>query len=321
MNMSIANTIMGRDLARMARDGGDTKLFGRPNTDPRVISEADFLQRHGITREQMAERDRELAHLEFEQSSVADLSGEPPDDAGDEMEIRNGVTRTKKTLNLKGLSPQRKRYALYHAWFANLTSVLEALEKRKVDLEAIIAAPVEAGFALRKGIRRTADFLLGRTQSGGEGEAEAMSAKLAIAQHRADAARVALPELEREIERARLRLKHLEGREADFLNPALAELADHLGALYLQQIERLRYTAGLLFGLSSVVRTYGDGFQEALENIKFPRMGLPSIMSADANAFVIAARGNTAVWRQVAESLRRDPRANVDGLVPKPLQE
>jgi hypothetical protein len=194
--MNIARSILGGDLERIARE--ETGFVGDPRIDWRTQKEADFTFKNGMSWADMAERERELRRLNFEDEAVKDLAGNPPDDAGDEKEIINGVTKTKKTI--KSLSGRRMRYARYHAWYAKLASELSSLEAKKVELEAIVAAPVEAEGAARNGIRRTAAFLLGRGNGSGEGEAEVAAAKLAIAQHRAEAATVALSELEWEID-------------------------------------------------------------------------------------------------------------------------
>jgi hypothetical protein len=317
---NIAHVAMGRDLEHLAREGSPAPFTSDPRIDPKKKADANFFFREGMTREQMLDRERELRRDDLQADAVSDLVGEPPSDVGDQQEIVNGVSKTKRTLNLKGLPPQQKRHALYRAQLASLASVLEGLEAKKVELEALIAAPAESEGALRKAVRQTADALLGRAGSGAESEAAALTGKLAIANHRADAARLALPMLEQDIDRARIRLKFWDGREMEFLGPVLVEAADHLGALYLQQIERLRITAGVLFSLSGLVKTYGDGFQ-ATEPIKFPQMGLPSLAGAKAEAFVIGARGDGSVWRGVIEALRRNPAAKVDTLIPTPIEK
>jgi hypothetical protein len=300
---------------------GGHRLLYTPDPDPERQAEADFFRKHGVTRAQWAERERAIARQEFEDASTADLNGEPPDNVCDgETEIRNGISHVKSRKNLKGLSPQRARYARYHFWKAKLGAELSSLEAKKVELEGIIAAPAEAQVAIQEGLQRTAAFLLGRAPDHAEGEAEALADKLAVTKHRAEAARVALPELEKQIERARVRVKYLSDREHEFLHPALAELVDHLGPLYIQQIRDLRSMADLLFGLAQLTRTYADG-NEVTAAIKFPRIGLPSIRDVDGNAFIIGAYGSTAVWQEVIESLRRDPRGSVEGLIPAPQKE
>jgi hypothetical protein len=312
--MNIAHTVMGRDLERLAREGGGFTPDSRINPQNKV--DADFLVKNGMTQSAVAERDRTWAEQAREDDAISDLTGEPPADACDETEIINGITKTRATLNTDGLTQERVRLALYYGQLAKLRSELESFEAKQKELNEIISSPVEVSFAARNALRRTAKFLLGRSERSAEDEAEGLATKTAIAEHRAAAAKLALAQLEQEIERARLRVTYWDRREPDFLNPALMEMADPLGALYLHQIEKLKATAELLFGLASLIRTYGDGF-EAIEPIKFPRV--PSIAGTNDNALTIAARGDSAPWRQIIDALRLDPRANVDALILTPL--
>ncbi len=98
---NIVNGILGRDLARLAREGGaETKLIGRPTTDPTLLNEAEFFFKHGMSRAQAAEMMRERRREEFEGRVVADLNGDPPE----------GLCRT------KGLRPKHALFARFHAW-------------------------------------------------------------------------------------------------------------------------------------------------------------------------------------------------------------
>jgi hypothetical protein len=315
--MNIANKILTSDLARLAREGG-SGFVSDPRISPQTQADAAFGVHNGMSREAWAERAAIDRRDDWNAKAVADLTGEPPADVCDEKQIINGVTTTTKKKTMKGLPPKQVRHALYRGWLAAESLKLSSLEAKKIELEEIIAAPAKTEGTMAAGIRRTADFLLGRGGNGSdEAEAGAVAAKLAVARHRAEAAKVALQELDWEIDRAKIRLNFLDKREADFLNPCLVELADHLGAIYIAQIEKMRLTAGLLFGLSDLVRTFGNGFDGATE-IKFPKMtGLPSIAGAKADAFIIGARGDTATWRQIVERLRRDPACKVDA--PRPL--
>jgi hypothetical protein len=130
--------IMGRDLARIARDGDitATALFGRPNTDSKVLWDANFLSVNSMTPAQWKEREHAVDRQNFEDETLKDLTGEPPADICDVKEVRNGITQTKSTpKSLPG--QQRERFAKYHAWRAKLASELEALEKKRRSWKAL----------------------------------------------------------------------------------------------------------------------------------------------------------------------------------------
>ena len=124
--MNIAHSIFGRDLARLAQDGGDeTKLIGRPTTDPNSLAEANFMLETGMTRVHYEEMQTTHRRLAFEERAVADLTGDPPAD----------ICRT------KGLGPKRALFARFHEWRWQEAKKLSDLQTKKAELEALIAAP------------------------------------------------------------------------------------------------------------------------------------------------------------------------------------
>jgi hypothetical protein len=113
----------------------------------------------------MAERDRDWAAGAREADAVSDLTGEPPDDACDEKQIVNGIAKAIKTPSFEGLSSPRARCARYYAQLAKLEREVETLEAKKKELNDIINSQVEATFAARNALKRTAAFLLGHLSS------------------------------------------------------------------------------------------------------------------------------------------------------------
>lgn len=290
--MSITNSIMGRDLARMAREGA-APLIGMGSTDPRVIRELGFLEHNGMTRAQFAERETEWQREAREALALADFNGEPPD----------GI------CSVKGLSPKRALYARYFAWRLQVATELASLESKKAELEAIIGSRGQVETEIVNGIRRTANRFLGRGNDSGEGEARDLAERLAVCQHRAEAAKLALPELDQQIETAQLRVKRLEERESEFLHPALIEEADKagLGKLYLAKIEELRKVVALINGLSEVVATYGSNFMMPLTIKLPPQVGFPSTANTKISDYVISNSERSDIFRQLAQSLKLDP--------------
>jgi hypothetical protein len=103
-------------------------------------------------------------------------------------------------------------------------------------------------------------------------------------------------------------VQHIDGRESEFLNAAIIEIADAagLGALYLKKIAEMREVLALIFDLSEIVFTYGSGFASA-EKITFPRVGFSSTANAASGSYEIGSGERAHVWQQLVQSLRLDP--------------
>jgi hypothetical protein len=278
----------------MARSGVPAPFDPRAN-NPAAVAEANFIAKNGMTRAEYNDRNSVWARQNFEADAVRDLTGDLPELA-----------------DTRSMTPARARYANYFMLRQRERKKLDELEQRKADLEAMIAAPNATETEVRNGIRRTAAKLLGRASDSGESDAGALASKLAVANHKAEAAKLALPELEREIDKAQLRVAKISEREGEFLNAAIVEIADAsgLGALYLKKIAELRAVAAMMFELSDVVGTYGSGFGFSREAMKFPRCGLPSVKGAAEGDYRISPDGNAFVFHNLAQALRLDPRHN-----------
>jgi hypothetical protein len=273
---------------------GERRLLYAPIEDPKEREDVEYLRRHGETREQTAARNQALQRQQIEAEAIADLSGEPP----------------AAICNAKGLLPAQALYVRYSAWKQQIEQSLLDLQSKKTELEAMVAAvgPVKA--ERWTGVRRTADAMLGRAESSGEGNAKALADRVAIAEHRAEAAKIALEELASLIDRAELRVKHIGERESEYLFPALVEAAEKAGlfADYVECVARLSDAAGWVFGLAALA-PYGSGFSRPQGPIVFP--GVPS----KSGPLTVDHRGTRDIWDGLADTMRKNPRANIAKLI------
>ncbi len=227
----------------------------------------------------------------FKASAVADLSGDPP---------------SHLSCDTTGLGPQRALYARYAAWQLHERRNLQELEDRRDKIQEVIDG-VET--EVRNGIRRLANaYIMG---SAHEGETDKTLARDLLAQRRVEAAKIAKPEIEQQIERAKLRVERLDEREREFLRGAMLEVADEsgLGEAYLKAITRLQQVTELITGL---MQTIGRGWDAKITSnqtfVDLPRLNLPSIAKADFRDFRLSIEGNTSFWQGLETSIKLDPR-------------
>jgi len=317
--MTIQSQIFHRDVFKQATERPhSTRLFGRPTTDPKQQEAADFFLEHGMTREQMAERDRMIGRERFEDGVLADLKGEPPENI----------------CNTRGLSPKRARYARFFELRLRLAKELSDLETKKADFLALIEAPKATEVEIRREVVRSAAHLLGRdADNSGSAKRKALEERLAAERHSAEAAQEATPELDRAIEKAQLRLAHINSREDEFLIPAVIAVANEsgLGELYLKKVDELRVVLDLVNGLANVARRQDcwsgfSGFEGAagpgnafaqLTTVKLPCPAMEAVKKAEAK-LVLSHSGNTDVWKHLMQSLLLDPRHNAKNFIALP---
>ncbi len=185
------NTIMLNDLARMARDSDDTSFASRP-ADPKAVGDYEYFQRHGMTREQAAERAKARACEDFETRAVADLCGEPPSNLD---------------CDVRGLSPARARFARYRAWLAAELAKLAVIEKKRAGLFELVDAPEKTLSRIRELLQGTIDYLRGRVSCDDADQRKKLNDELAVQNHRAEAAKSVIPDIERELEVQKLRVR------------------------------------------------------------------------------------------------------------------
>jgi hypothetical protein len=248
--------------------------------NPAAQDEAEYASRHGMSRAQHAERQTAWLRERFEENATEDLNGEPPPDI----------------CGVKGLPPQRGRWARFQAWQRQVADELCELNARRTEIQAKLA---NAETEIKIGARRAADQLLAGVDGGDD-------AKVMAAMRLAGAARIALPELDEKIDVAKTRVKRLDDRASEFLNAALVEVAKGagLGQLYLKKIAELREVAELLWGLSKVI---GIG-RLPQSYVEFPRAILTNGEHRD---YIIDAEARESVWIDIMRSLQSDPRRDI----------
>lgn len=231
---------------------------------------------------------------------VADLNGDPPHSISDTLL----------------LSPRRALLARYIRWRQTIAAELATLQAKRDEFQEIMAAPEETEVAIRSAVKRTADWLLGRsTDNSDEGTRKALDDQLAAQRHRAEAARAALVELEPQIERAQLRVQTLNDRQNEFLKPVLREIADELGlgTAYIAKIAELKRIASLIYGLAEASYEFGEGIETG-RKVQFPRPAT-SEAALPGESFIIPSAGNVEIWRKVADQLLLDPRYDITKLL------
>jgi hypothetical protein len=190
---------------------------GLGSAHPGAITDFEFYQRNKMTRAEMAERNRQWERSNFETGATSDLDGDLP--LGGIVSDVVGV--------LTG-APERQKLAGFVALRAAERIKLSDLETKKAELLGLVEAPAATESKISAAVRKTADWLRGRNSESSSRLAEIergnLDTQLATERHRADAAKSIMPELEHDIEVAQLRVKRLDEREREYLEPALREV-------------------------------------------------------------------------------------------------
>jgi hypothetical protein len=278
--------------------------------------ELNFRRQHnGMTRAEWAEKVRPFsAHDESDEVHTFDLEGEPPD----------GI------CNARGLSPQRARLARYHAWRMQEERKQSDLQTLKAKMQSIIDVPAATEAEIKREVKRTASFLMGREPTDGADIAKRrrLDDRLASERHAAEAAREALAEIERKTKIGELRLSRLNRRESEFVHPALIEVAEELGLgkLYLKKIAELREVTEIIFGLSKVTgkgsgvacQMHGERPLRDAEAVSFPRNVLPSMAKTESHECTITSHGRPEVWTQLHQAILLNPGMDASKFVALP---
>jgi hypothetical protein len=232
-----------------------------------------------MTRAQFQERERIWSRDAFEAEATAGLDGDPP-----AVEVPTN------------LSAKRQQYACFAAWLQSEQAKLNALESKKAELGGLISAPAEAESNLRALVRRSADRLLhglGADESDAAKRVE-LETKHAAQRHQADAARVALPQVEQQIEVARLRVDKLMEREKEFLFPCVREASESVERLLARKEAEIAELKRLLAPLYANYRGYGG------PDIEAPRVEVKWRHS----------------WHDVADKFKSYPAADITRMLP-----
>jgi chromosome segregation ATPase len=229
--MSVGGILM-TDLARMAANPPPMPA-GRVTHDQKLIDDFEYLQRHGETRDQAAERGRMLRREAFEADAVADLDANLESIAG-----TSDAARHKHQTFALILDRERDK--------------LSALESRKAQFTEYVNAPARTRSKISEAISRTKAWLLG----GGDEpqiDRQALDAELALASHKAAAAQEAIADIERQIEVQTIRVNRLQEAERGFVCNALAEVSADL----VQALARKRGEVEALERLLKPLQRYG----------------------------------------------------------------
>jgi hypothetical protein len=274
--MNLVTNVLTADLRRMGDDG--TQLVGRPVTDPRVLSDHEFFVKHGLTRDQFAERSAMFEREAWEANAVRDID--------DVLDCLAGSAADK--------------YLAYHGMLSTEQGRLAELQRKSAELEAIMAQPVEAESALRAALRRTADALL-NGKSGDESDADKraeLDAKIAAHRHRAEAAKIALADIGRDIDRQQVRVRHVKSRESEFLTPVIFAAVRESGIV--ERWEQLRAEADALeTQLLGLVQTFS----------------VPAGHSAPWRPPIkreLSTVESRRHWAAVADALQRNPNSQIE---------
>lgn len=210
-----------------------------------------------------------------------------------------------------GLPPARAMLARYVAWKKKISDELADLQAQRARLQGFIDAPGETTATIKSAIRRTADWLLGKGDDNSDGKSRrALDEKLAMETHRADAAREALPELELKLDVAARRMEALEGREGEFLKPAIAEVAEEarLPERFLQKAAELEEIASLIYG-------HAQALGLAPRAVNFPK--LPLLERVENSDLTIPRKADAETWRVISNALLADPKFDAAKFLPR----
>jgi hypothetical protein len=240
--MSIASRMV-QDLMRMT-ELGQTQLWARGSDDPDILAEADFVSKHGVTRAQHAEAARARSQQIAEDEIRRDHESQVPADITAE----------------RGLSPARREYARYAKWLKRTKDELDQLLSIRTHLTNLVEAPNRTASAIAESVRNTAKSLLRGVTGSDDGadERHKLDEQLAADKHRAESAREALTELETSITEKQMHVETLEGREPEFLRPAMCEIFDASGLAKV--IVRKRAELEALEEIASGIQAFVDQY-------------------------------------------------------------
>jgi hypothetical protein len=150
---------------------------------------------------------------------------------------------------------------------------------------------------------------------------EQIEAKLAANRRAAETAKAARPEVERRIALHDRQLELLAKRKDDFLLPALREMAECLGPVYIKRVQAVRDVMQILFALGERMHGWGkierkilvpdprdswSRLERSIPEIKLPRAGLDTLKLVPDERFAIKL-GAANPWDDIAAALLDDP--------------
>jgi hypothetical protein len=240
------------------------------------------------------EREKIWRKQNFEARAIEDINDGPLPVAISVLDSLTVTEARRDWINYRALlDTERKKLA-------------EAESKRDVLL-GLKEAPKATESTLKGFVRRYADRLLGRGQGFEHNDVRehaTLTDRLAAERLNAEAAAIALPEIERAIAVSELRIKSLLGRENEFLRPLLQELAADLGRQYLEKIAEIRAIMVPLAQLNGVMNYNSSA------TVEFPHFHA-GLSYDDPERRIHVEPGRVNPWTDVINTLRTDARAVV----------
>jgi hypothetical protein len=245
-------------------------------------------------------------------------------------------------IEVDNLPPMRARLVRFAAWVSGLQKRLSDLEQGRGAFLKSIGVPTLTEKAIDDLIAKDKTRFLQWLQEGARlakpvaraFEREQLQEKLKADTHECEVARSALAQAEDEIEVLHRQIATLEKRRAKFVNAALIEHANTVGAEYVAAIAVLTDKLASLLGLASVAGWAGgvEGDERfyrtfatdvSFEAVALPRFGLSTVPgSFDATNHVWSGTGRPAIevprdrvresakpWKQLADLWTKDARA------------
>lgn len=239
------NPILRNDLARMAANP-PPQPAGRVSVDPQVISDADFHVKHGMTREQYAEREQLWRRRDIEERATADLD--------------------KDLAALSATSDNaRRKFQTFHLLMGRERGKLSALQSRREQFQEFVNAPTATRSKISDAVTATKRWLLGGSSEEPAVDRAALDAELAAQQHKAEAAAGAIAEIDKQIEVTGIRVAKLQEAEKGFLNDAVAEVTSDL----VQALARKRGEVAALERMLDPLRRFGIALNGKPEPVEF----------------------------------------------------
>jgi hypothetical protein len=252
--MGLVSNILLTDIAHNAAP----REAGRVAYDPKVISDHEFLVKHGMSREQYAERDSQWRRRDAEERATADLDRD-----------LESIAATSDTA--------RHKLAVFGNIRDREKSALANLQTRREQFIEYTNAPAKTQSKISAAVAATAKWLLLGTTEEPVVDAAALANELAQASHKAAAAEAAISDVDRQIEVATIRVARLAEAERTFLHDAVSEVASGV----LETLGRKRGEVAALERLCEPLRRYGiplNGKPETVE-IKW-RHSWPDVAAA-----------------------------------------
>jgi hypothetical protein len=292
---------MTSDIARMIQEAPPSRSVMNQSGYDQAAADYAFFEKNGMTRAQMAERDRQWAAEDANAELLAPVSGEPAFAAA-----------------AIGLSGARAMLARHLAWEESFERAIEDLQRGRRRLLDTIESPkvIQASLMQRlvAGAQSAVAGIIGEGPAAVDDGAAAYAqekARQAAEEFAAETARMALPEIERRIDIATKRLNHLISRRNEWLVPVIRECAEAYAADYIKKLAAFRESASRLFAFQPLTGGFDSGW-ERLDRVTMPRPGSDVCKLVKKDRFVVeVSPDDSAAVRDFAKRLLVDPKSRM----------